>query len=455
MKKLAFALLSFICTLSALAARQYPYYDNVDNDPQDPFLDMPMVITADTLPEFTPADTITVDPMPYRYMLPLVYDHYEFPDPFVINMPDTTVTAIFPDPMAAKTYPSAAPEWLLRAKRTSQLARHLESNLLYNHPNLVIYNMATLPEVPKMYHTVIDPGTLRFEIREFQPDMIADAEIREVNMRKRHWINSFSASLQFSQAYVSPNWYQGGNSNLTAIAQLNWDIKLNQKYHPNLLFEAHTQYKLGTNSAPDDSLHAYNISEDLFQFNTTFGLRAAKRWYYSLTAQFKTQLLNSYQSNSRTTRSAFLSPGELNVGLGMTYNYASPKGSFKFDASISPLTYNMRICISDKVNARNYDIPEGKTTKSKFGSSGELKLYWKLSYNINFSSRLFAFTDYDRFYADWENTLKFEINRFLTTQIYAHLRYDTSTTRCPDPEWHKLQVKEILSIGFAYRFSSI
>ena len=31
-----------------------------------------------------------------------------------------------------------------------------------------------------------------------------------------------------------------------------------------------------------------------------------------------------------------MSPGELNVGVGMTYNYANPKKTFTLDASISP-----------------------------------------------------------------------------------------------------------------------
>ena len=35
---------------------------------------------------------------------------------------------------------------------------------------------------------------------------------------------------------------------------------------------------------------------------------------------FKTQLLNSYTPNTYNLNSAFLSPGELNVGLGMPYN---------------------------------------------------------------------------------------------------------------------------------------
>ena len=70
-------------------------------------------------------------------------------------------------------------------------------------------------------------------------------------------------------------------------------------------------------------------------------------------------------------------------------------------------------------------------------------------------SSMFAFSDYESFYADWENTVIFEINRFLTTELRANLRYDTETPACDDPSWKKLQVKEILSIGFAYKFSSL
>ena len=75
--------------------------------------------------------------------------------------------------------------------------------------------------------------------------------------------------------------------------------------------------------------------------------------------------------------------------------------------------------------------------------------------NITLRSRLYTFTDYHTIQSDWENTLIFEINKFLTTQVFAHARYDSSTPRVPDSEWHKLQFKEIFSIGFAYKFSSL
>ena len=43
---------------------------------------------------------------------------------------------------------------------------------------------------------------------------------------ERHWMHQFSGNIQFSQAYVSPNWYQGGNNNLNIIAHAIWNVKL-------------------------------------------------------------------------------------------------------------------------------------------------------------------------------------------------------------------------------------
>jgi len=333
--------------------------------------------------------------------------------------------------------------------------RNAQRYFFNNHPDKVRYNIALLPEAPKEYHAVLNPEDHTIEIKEVIKDAPMAPTIAAADVKKRHWIRTFNASLQFSQAYVSPNWYQGGNNNLNMLANIYYNVKLNPEYHPKLLFETTAHYKLCMNSAPDDSIHNYSISEDLFQVNSTFGLKAAKRWYYSLTCQFNTQLLNSYPSNSREVRASFLSPAELTVGLGMTYNYANTKKTVTFDASIAPLSYNMRICRDRRIDPAIYNIDNGRRVQNNFGSSAELKFFWKLTYNISYTSRMFAFTDYDSAQADWENKLAFEINRFLTTQIYAHVRYDSSTPPCDSEKWKKLQVKEILSIGFAYKFSSI
>lgn len=387
-------------------------------------------------------DTLVPLPkLPSYFFRPAVYDHFEFRDSVKMMEP------LF----------SGRPElrWLEEIEVVARNMRNMRNNFFFAHPSDVLYNINMLPEAPKVYHAVINPEDHTVDILELPAAPEGETTLVADKIKRRHWMRTFKADLRFSQAYVSPNWYQGGNNNLNVIAQLYYNVKLNQEYHKNLLFETTFQYKLGLNSAPDDSLRNYSISEDLFQINTTFGVKAAKRWYYSFTGQFKTQMLNSYKKNTRDLRSAFLSPGELTAGVGMTYNYQNKPKTFNIDVSLAPLSYNLKICTNENLDETAYGIERDHKTLSKFGSSAEVKMKWRMTRNIVLDSRLFAFTDYEVMQADWENTLTFEINRFLTTQIYAHARYDTHGIPAEGTKWRKLQLKEILSIGFAYKFSSI
>ena len=385
--------------------------------------------------------------IPAYLLTPAVYTEYTWPD----------TTTVFSSNFSGEK----AFRWLEEEAALKRSVKNMQRHLFYNHPDVVKYNIRLLPEAPKRYHAVVDPQKHTIEITEIADAAAVETTLQAAEVKKRHWIRTFNTSLQFSQAYVSPNWYQGGNNNVNVLGNIYYNVKLNPQFHPNLLFDFTAQYKLGVNSTPEDQVHDFNISDDLFQLNTTLGLKAAKRWYYSFTAQFKTQMLNSYKANSHDLRSAFFSPGELTAGIGMTYNFANKKKSVTFDASIAPLSYSLKTCINDKLDPTAYGIEAGKKVLHNFGSSAELKFFWQIAHNINFRSRVFAFTDYKSFQADWENTLGFDINRFLTTQSYVHARYDTRTPKvAPNPDgsesnWKKLQIKEILSIGFAYKFSSI
>ena len=383
-------------------------------------------------------------PLPKTYFRPVVYDGYYLLDS--IRLEPTTISVKGVDPLIT--------EWIDRATSQELLMRHLKQNYILNHPQLIKYDESKLPEPPKEYTATVDPVTASILLKEVVPVKEMPKTELEAKFGKKHWLKSSTANLQFSQAYVSPNWYQGGNNNLNALLNLYYNVKLNQAFHPKLLFENTFQYKLGMNNAPDDELHDYNISEDIFQWNMTAGYKSTRRWYYSMNLQFKTQLLNNYKPNSNTLKAAFMSPGELNLGIGMTYNYTNPKKTLTFDASISPFSYNMKTCLRHRMNETSFGIEEGRKTVSEYGSSAEGKLQWQLCENISLRSRLFVFTDYDYVQSDLENTLMFTINRFLTTQIYVHVRYDSTSPLIEDTDWHKFMMKEILSFGFTYKFNT-
>lgn len=351
---------------------------------------------------------------------------------------------------SSKIYYNNIRGWLDNSIDNTNFEYYFINRVIYQHPELVKYNLAMLPEPPKQYIIKSEPNQLTLTLEESdlkkQP---LDLNINK-NFKVKGWLKSFNASLQFSQAYVSENWYQGGTSNLNLLAGLNYNVKLNPNVYPNLMFENNIQYKLNLSSAPQDSLHNYSISEDLLQLNTIFGLKATHNWFYTATAMFKTQIFNNYQTNSHTLKASFLTPGELNLGLGMTYNRTNTQKTARIDVSIAPISYNLKICRDiDNFDATTIGISEGKHAISQVGSNIESKFSWNLMANITLNSRIYVFTDYSYIQGDWENTFNFSINKYLSTQIYMHLRYDSSLPS--DISWKKWQFKEILSFGFNYK----
>jgi hypothetical protein len=409
---------------------------DADGNPLDPSKFGAQELEADS--------TLKVDDLALSELafMPLIFRDYS------MKLPET-----LDNPLDIDATPPSELNWVERVLYRDRRSQVFQQQFMIDHPELVRYNINNMPRPPKEFRMDVDPQQAKITVTEFTRNekemkgVASTADIGRIN-----WLQNFEGSMQFSQAYLSPNWYQGGNSNLNSILNLLYNVKLNQKFHPNLMFETSIQYKLGMNNAPDDTVHAYNISEDLLQVNTKFGVKAAKRWYYSVNAQFKTQVLNNYRKNSDVLSTSFLSPGELTVGVGMTYNYTTPNNKFTFAAVLAPLSYNMKMCTSTRLNPTSFGIEEGHKTISQYGSNSELTWTWKMAYNVTYTSRLFLFTNYEYVQGDWENTITFTINRFLSSKIYGNLRYQSDAEPMEGTKWHKLQFKEILSIGFSYTF---
>lgn len=348
--------------------------------------------------------------------------------------------------------PDYVPQWLQRGHRARQMAADLEYGYILDHPLEMTYLSWELPEPPALIPEDYSFSAFlkRLDIPEVAPQETLDID---PGIKKTHWLHTTTDGIQFSQAYLSPNWYQGGNSYLALLFNFLWDVQLNPVYHPNLMFQSTVSYKLALNSVKDE-YHKYSISQDLFQYNLKAGLKAFKNWFYSFNLQFKTQFLNNYESNSLVRKAGFLSPSELTAGLGMTYNHNFYEDRLKLSVSIAPATYNLKTCIDTKIDPVQYGIKAGRKFVNEGGSSAELTLDWSPVSYFNWKARVFLFTDYKYFMSDWENTLTFTINRFLSTQIYTHLRYDSSSTVSTSGKWKHFMLKEILSFGLTYTFST-
>ena len=382
--------------------------------------------------------------------------------------PDTTSSTYMLMPLVfdkqhTATTPTTSPQpqqglkvdnsWLDKAMQRNDRNHDTRYRMMIENPELVHFNESSLPKAPKVIPVETDPSgsELKIETKDIDSTLLKPVDRREIKVH--NWLHSFSGSLHGTQAYISNNWYQGGENNLNLLADLQWDCNLNQKLHPNWLFNNSLHYKLGIATAKGDSLRSYTINEDNFQFSSQLGYKAMKNWYYSANLLFKTQLFNNYVVNTRNLAASFLSSGELLLGLGMTYSYKD-KNEYKiFTLSIAPLSYDLKICRDiDRIDPTKFGIDAGHHTKHSFGSSLEAKFEWKITPSITWKSRLYAFTDYHYAQGDWENTFSFSVSSHLNTQIFTHLRYDKS--RPWDPDWKFWQFKEILSFGLIYKFAT-
>lgn len=345
----------------------------------------------------------------------------------------------------------STPQWLKTQIELNQIRENASYISMINNPATVDYAFWQLPVPPKMPP---EDKTFAGYIRgQWIPRPKETIFGGLMETEKINWIHDINGGIQFSQAYISPNWYQGGNNSLSLLIDLLWRVQLNTIFHPNLLFDNSISYKLGITSSPQDEYHKYAISEDLFQWNLKAGVKAFERWFYSVTFQFKTQLLNNYPANSPDRSASFLSPGDFNAGLGMTYAFINKKKNFKFNASISPVSYNLKTCIDPLIDPTQFNIKKGQKYSNEIGSNSELTIDWNIVKNLSYRSRLFLFTNYSYFQGDWENTFSFKFNKFLSTQIYCHLRYDSSSDLSIG-KWHNWMMKEILSFGISYTFST-
>ena len=139
----------------------------------------------------------------------------------------------------------------------------------------------------------------------------------------------------------------------------------------------------------------------------------------------------------------------MNFGLGVTFNTKTKNDKFSLGLTISPLSYNLKTVIDKHVSETDHGLKPGRKGHSSFGSNMEIKWEWKILHNVNWTSRIYAFSNYQYFQGDWQNTFNFTINRFFSARLNVDLRYDPSVKN-QSTSWKLLQLREMLSLGFTY-----
>ena len=261
------------------------------------------------------------------------------------------------------------------------------------------------------------------------------------------WTKKGDGYLQFMQNFVSNNWYKGGESNYSMVGSLtleaNYDNRNKWKWDNKL------EMKLGFMHSRSDSVHKFKSNEDLIRYTGKVGLQAAKNWYYTLQMLAYTQFTRGLKANDLNTYSDFMSPFNLNLGLGMDYKVATKDKKLNGTVNLSPIAVNYRYV--DRLDlGPSYGLDEGKHSLVDFGSQVTADLTWKINDVVSWKSRLYAFTSYKRTEIEWENTFTLRVSKYISAYLFLFPRFDDSGKK--DDDLGYLQFKEYSSIGFTYGF---
>ncbi len=219
-------------------------------------------------------------------------------------------------------------------------------------------------------------------------------------------------------------------------------------------------------------------TDDKIDFLSKYGRQFYKSWYYAALVNFKTQMTNGYNyPNDSVPISKLLAPAYFLGSLGVDYK---PNNYFSLFAA--PLTLKTTI-VNDQtladagaygVDKAIYDeagmlLTHGKLFRNEIGgyvrviySRNNFKAEWLK--NVAFTTKIDFFSNYiekpENIDVSWETLLAFKVNKYLSVNINTHLIYDddiniavdTNNDGIMDRSGPRVQFKEILGVGFAYKF---
>lgn len=278
----------------------------------------------------------------------------------------------------------------------------------------------------------------------------------EADENKSPWIYGGNFTLTFNQVSLT-NWVAGGENSISGNA----GILLTANYHKGSNKWDNT-LDLGYGLVQQGNEDIVKKNEDKIDFSSQFGRRATDKWFYSALFGFKSQFDKGYNyPDVDNAISDFMAPAYLMLSAGMDY-----KPNDKFSVLLAPITGRMTV-VNDKAlsDIGAFGVEPGSTSRTEMG--GFVKVNYKDSFikeKLMVRSRLELFSNYiekpENVDVNWELVLDMKISSYITARFQMLMIYDDDAKIGIDSTGDgeidkyvaKLQIKELVGIGFSYRF---
>ena len=283
------------------------------------------------------------------------------------------------------------------------------------------------------------------------------------------WKRGAVIGVNFSQSPFN-NWSAGGQNSLSinGLISVFSNYKNKNSAWDNMLDLGYGLLQQGKNNK-------FIKTDDKIDFTSKYGRNASKHWYYAALINFKTQMTPGYNyPNDSVEISTFLAPAYLLGALGMDY-----KPNSHFSAFIAPATAKVTIVnqqlLADAgafgVDPASYDnsgtlLEHGKKVRNEFG--GYVRMVYNNTFfqdkSVSLLSKLDLFSNYvhnpQNIDVSWETIFGFKVNKYIAATLSTHLLYDddimiavdNNNDGVVDATGPRTQFKQVLSIGFTYKF---
>jgi len=293
-------------------------------------------------------------------------------------------------------------------------------------------------------------------------------EIEKIKIKPVFWLKNGEHRLQLSYNTYSDKWNGDNNFDLFSHQKFNINYKKN-KIRFNNLIEWRLQLKQLTSVEEKDKEEnknkgKINIIDDYLRTYSTFSLEAFyKKWFYSTNLEMKTPVLSKRATDAkRTYQRAFLTPFELNLGVGMRYETETTSKKdkyrkFKVSTDLSLLSINYKYSSHDSIPSTNFGIEKDKKSKTDFGSTFNVNLSYSHNRYTKFNSRIKYFSSYfsdqNKVYVEWENSFDFAINNYFSTTLYLYVKFDDGVpvaNKNNDKTWGYFNYNQMIRFGLTY-----
>lgn len=284
--------------------------------------------------------------------------------------------------------------------------------------------------------------------------IVFQAISQEEDSIPKYWNTKGMLSLNVSQVSFK-NWSAGGVNSVTYNSFVNFQVNYKKD---NISWENNIDLAYGI---LDQEGQKSIKSDDKIDFSSKFGRKASEKWFYTGLLGFRTQFAPGYSKPTDTDIiSTFLAPAYLVISIGMDYQ-PSDKYTFFFSPLTGKTTFVMDEFLSDK---GAFGVTPGKKVKSEFGGFFKAAFKSEILENITLQTKLDLFSNYldkpKNWDVNWDTQLLLKINKYISGNIFTQLIYDenilfdvdTNGDGTPDKQSPKVQFKQLLGIGFSYKF---